>query len=235
MKQTKPKFGAIKPPWVDEETFLKLRFNYCDRWCERCQYADGCRVYQKNEQRREEYIKEGKDPDSMKASMEMVADSFAEAIELIEKDAERLGIDLEEAKNMDLPEDPDPEEMPLYKTAYGLCQQFRGYLENIEFLPIEANEKFVKKRWEVISYYVHFIPAKVYRALLSKIEEDRNEDIQYLDSKVSAFILVNALLAVSEALRDLAVYEPLELMKGRSVKLSKLALEFAEMIEGEFM
>jgi hypothetical protein len=31
-------FGAIKPPWIDKDVFYKLPFNFCDRFCERCQF-----------------------------------------------------------------------------------------------------------------------------------------------------------------------------------------------------
>ena len=38
-------FGATKPPWIDKDVFYKLPFNFCDRFCERCQFQKICRVF----------------------------------------------------------------------------------------------------------------------------------------------------------------------------------------------
>ena len=43
-KQPKTMPGAIRPPWIDKKTFLKMPFNFCDRWCERCQFTTFCHI-----------------------------------------------------------------------------------------------------------------------------------------------------------------------------------------------
>jgi len=57
-------FGANRPPWISKKDFYRTPFNYCDRWCERCQLTDICRVFQDEQKSRAKWIKQGKNPDS---------------------------------------------------------------------------------------------------------------------------------------------------------------------------
>lgn len=57
-----------------EEDFISGIFNYCDRWCERCDFAARCRVFG-NERR---YDLEDSD-DPMGDTLRIVSESLAEA------------------------------------------------------------------------------------------------------------------------------------------------------------
>src|SRR3989338_6689444 len=85
-------FGAIKPPWIHKEVFYKLPFNFCDRWCERCNLSGICRVYQKEKEQEKRFMKQGIDPKSTKAMFLSMTESFEETKKLLEKDMKRLKI-----------------------------------------------------------------------------------------------------------------------------------------------
>ncbi|TVP47598.1 MAG: hypothetical protein EA341_12360 [Mongoliibacter sp.] len=67
-------------------------YNWCDRWCERCDFTDRCTLYAKDQEKREEY----EDPDSPEAFMEMIKESLAESMEALGNLAEEIGFEPEE-------------------------------------------------------------------------------------------------------------------------------------------
>jgi len=226
--------GAVRPPWIDRATFLRTPFNFCDRWCERCELAEICRVFQKEQERRKRFIREGKNPDSWECVFEAIRESLKEIRELLEKQTKELGIDLEKTN---APEEvlPKPNKSPLYRLANKFSKALEKLMDDLQVIPVEADENLVLESLEIISHYCHFLPVKIYRALASKLEEekeDQNDD--WRDSQVSAFLVINALLEVSNALADLAEHEPLNPLKEKLLRLEKISLELVEIIRGEF-
>ncbi|MEK7107538.1 MAG: hypothetical protein AAB899_05130 [Patescibacteria group bacterium] len=82
---------------------------------------------------REKLEREGKDPDSLENSMEIVGANLAEALIMIRKDAEAMGIDIENLN--EVKDVPEPERFPLAVAArkwhvdvirYGEKEQKRG-------------------------------------------------------------------------------------------------------------
>ena len=78
-------------------------YNYCDRWCERCTKTQHCLTYL-----HEQEMKEGSEnlnPDEEnKYFWEQIRLAWEVTMELIEEDADRLGIDLSDVSDVELPE-----------------------------------------------------------------------------------------------------------------------------------
>ena len=229
-------FGAYKPPWVRKEDFLKTPFNYCDRWCERCQFKHICRVFQREQKSKEAWIKQGKDPNSLDYVFETVRENLEETAKLLKKDAQKWGIDLDEIEDSDCQLLPEPEEFPLYNLAFKFSQKLEKLADDLRLVPEGADEYLILEGIKVISHYQSLIPPKVYRALISKAEEEEEKKmgIYVLDAETSAFIVIRGLLAVAEVLKNLARHRPLGVLRKNCLRLAKISLKLAEMIDWEF-
>lgn len=226
--------GAVRPPWIDKEDFYHLPFNYCDRWCERCGLTKICEVFQDEQKSREKWIRQGKDPDSREYVFETVEENFKKAMELIEKGAKKWGIDLSKIDDSDYQPPPKPEKFPLFNLVEKFSKSLEKLLKDLEMVPIETDEGLVLENREVISHYCFLIPAKTYRALTSKLEEEKDKDDQTFDSKTSAFIAVNGLISIGEALAKIAEHGPLKPLRSKMVRLGKASLDLAKFINLEF-
>ena len=120
-------FGVINPTWIHKDVFYKLPFNFCDRWCERCNLSSICHVYQKEKERNKKFIKQGIDPKSTKAMFLSMSDSFEETKKLLEKDMKRLKIKITEVDNKKFKKEED-EKDKLEKT-----DNLTQYQKNLPF------------------------------------------------------------------------------------------------------
>ncbi len=141
-------------------------YNYCDYWCEKCDHTDQCQVYQKELDRSLKHLTEGKDPANMEVVIEDVQESLKELMELLQKEAQKLGIDLDEP----LPElkaPPEPFTFPLYRLAYEFTKNSHKLLEHLrekDLLLINRAEKEIRE----LSWYHTLVSVKLARALSSK-------------------------------------------------------------------
>lgn len=74
-------------------------FNYCDRWCEKCDYTDRCRLFQKEAERNIQHILNDEDPNDPKVFVKDIAESLSEALTMLKEQMEDADIsenDIEE-------------------------------------------------------------------------------------------------------------------------------------------
>lgn len=203
-------FGAIKPPWIYKEVFYKLPFNFCDRWCERCKLSGICRVYQTEKEREKRFIRQGINPKSWEATFITVKESFEETLMLLEKEMKRLKIKITEEDSRryekeDNRKEKSAENDRLYHVAVKLTYSLVKLVEDINFYFFEEKPKNIEEPLEILGYYMHFISAKIYRAILSAIEEKqmKYEDTTF-DSKNSAFSACVAIVKITHALKNIS-------------------------------
>lgn len=229
-------FGAVRPPWVDKEMFYRMPFNFCDHWCERCKLISICRVYKDIEKRRKKFKKRDKDPNSMEGALEIIGESFKETKTLLEKSAKKWGIDLNSLKEDEsITDDLELElkEFPLYRLAYQYSGKLKNLLEELSFIAPEVNTNSFADALEVINYYHLMLPAKIYRACISKKEEDEDKDDTNMDSKTSGFIAVRGLSAIIDALSNLASYPFLKPVYTKIINLNEISENLINLITAE--
>lgn len=228
--------GAIKPPWVDKEDFYHLPFNYCDRWCEKCNLTSLCRVFKDEEKSKKKWIKAGKDPNSWEYVFDTVKESFEEVAKLIKKDAKRLGIDLSNIDYSQERKEPSPEKFAIYQLSKKFTGAINKAIKDLQVLPEDVEEDLVIENVETLSFYSNLIPAKLYRAIISRFEEKEDPELAEAcpDSKNSAFILINALGEIIDSLSNLLNHSPLRPMREKLFKLRKSAMNLKEIINIEF-
>lgn len=175
------------------EGLIESIYNYCDRWCERCAFTSKCLNYASS--------KDAPDSDGPEL-WDYLHNVFVATMLMLDEMMQKMGIDPEEIKTMEPPEEPDPKDHPLYKNVENLSFSMHKWLEQnkpgepspeeIDNLPSE-NEKNPRfyDALEVIYFYNFFISAKIYRAL-SGIGDFEPEEVQS-DSNGSAKIALIAL------------------------------------------
>jgi hypothetical protein len=76
-------------------------FNYCDRWCERCEYTDRCRLFQSEAERNIRHILNDEDPNDPEIIMRDVAESIDDAMAMLDAQMEIEGISGEDLEDDD--------------------------------------------------------------------------------------------------------------------------------------
>lgn len=129
MKET----SIILPAYMPRKKYIDSIFNYCDTWYERCAFTSQCRLYRDLS---------SSDPEENdvrnKKFWESIQKSFQKTIDMIRKDAEERGIDLEAAM-AELPDDytqkkekqlKDKFKHPFIKLTEKYRDTARDFLEN---------------------------------------------------------------------------------------------------------
>ena len=226
--------GALKPPWVSKEVFYRLPFNFCDRWCEKCGLTGICRVFKDEAKSRRRFLKRGKDPDSMECVLERIKETFEKIDKLLEEDMKRLGIrpeDIDEGENSSF---PNAEQSPLCRLTDKFSQKLEDLTGEAMIFLEETDQKIILDNFEIISHQRLLLPPKIYRATLSKWEEEKDKEDTVFDSKTSAFIAINVLAEITEALLNLKEYKVLKPSWNKFLRLAKLSTELSVLIEEEF-
>ena len=78
------------PPELDSEGYIVGIHNYCDRWCERCQFTEQCRIYEPRPLDEEGLPKAY----GSEEFMDEVMHNFDKAIEMLHNMAQEHGLDL---------------------------------------------------------------------------------------------------------------------------------------------
>ena len=212
MESEKERYKRTLLDLAKNEDLVPGIYNYCDRWCERCTKTQKCLTYLHEQEMKEGVKKENPDEENTNF-WEQIRLAWEVTMELIEEDAERLGFDLEDVSDFELPQHI---ETPLEVKAkdYGTkmnkwLEENRGFFarEAEQLVVVDDEDSMVKieDAMEVIQWYYFFIGAKVHRAHLD-LEERKNqtEDVYnvYSDNLGSAKI---AIIAIERSMNALSV------------------------------
>ena len=209
MESKKERYKRTLLDLAKSEDLVPGIYNYCDRWCERCTMTRKCLTYLHEQEMKEE---NPKNPDEENENFwEQIRLAWEVTMELIEEDAEQLGVDLNDLPEIDLPEHI---ESSLEVAAKDYGKNMHKWLEENQDLLVQKTEQFVvindessiikiKDALEVIRWYSFFIGAKVHRAHLD-LEERKNDPEDeynvYSDNLGSAKIAIIAIERSMEAL-----------------------------------
>jgi hypothetical protein len=168
-------------------------YNYCDRWCERCQFTSRCLNFQMSEE-----MQEGKEINDMNNEdfwkhMEQI---FAVTREMLDDMAKEHGIDLsqiewaEEDNKRERDRKESAEKHPCAVSSKDYYEIAERWFKENEYLfkekEDELNEQLfldlpssnpekvavtLKDAIEVITFYLLFIHVKIMRALHGKLED----------------------------------------------------------------
>lgn len=212
---------------MEDDNFIPLIHNYCDRWCEQCRFIMRCRVGVEEVERLSKGITEPQDV------MKKVAENLKNALEMLEKFARESGIDWEELKADALTTETPK---PIYTNQQTQLKEWSTDYIHLGQQWFEANEAIFKQKedelnlqleigvantseeaanlihaMEVIRWFLYFISVKMNRAfhglqndLLDDLEDYEEDPIQN-DANGSAKVALDAIersLAAWEIIRE---------------------------------
>jgi hypothetical protein len=205
-----------------KEKYIPGIYNYCDRWCERCTFTSRCRNYENTGKLSPEQL-----DINNKAFWENISSNFKKTAALLQKAAEKFGIDMSKPMTKEEEDNYEKREsflrtasknhalsklctnyrkivLPFTKKSDGMVEKTRELVSHLH-LGIKTAEDVVYTVadigdcFEIIQWYLFFIDAKFQRALHGKLEgeEWEVENGYQKDSEGSAKI---ALIAIEKSM-----------------------------------
>ncbi|MES1226255.1 MAG: hypothetical protein ABUT20_62845 [Bacteroidota bacterium] len=229
-----------------QEKFIPGIYNYCDRWCERCNFTTRCRNFESTGK-----VTSEQTDINNKAFWDNLSSSFQNAIQLLYKAAEEHGIDLDNAMTTEEEEEYTARRsflnseaknhsiaklskqyskliMPFVKENDGkMVNKVRELVSHLH-LGIKSEEDIVHTMAdlgdciEIIQWYLFFIDAKLQRGLRGKMDgEEWAVDNGFpKDSDGSAKV---AIIAIERSINAWAKFYELE-PSSEDMALKALAL-----------
>ena len=229
-----------KRPNMDDEGFISGIFNYCDRWCERCDFTEVCRTFAM-EKEFEQIAEEGaNEPDNGKDDEEISEESFYYASEPDDTDDGPVDDSIFDMDTDDY-DDPDKdffspqnkaERHPLTVLVDKFVDNSHEWIEEQHNLVGNNFTKFVAigdpdelmEAFEIVLRYHFFVPVKLRRALHSYFELEENEEEAY-DMNGTAKVM---LMAMDDSLAALKVLK--RFFKDKKTIIKKLIVQLTEML-----
>ena len=157
---------------------------------------ESCPICGRVERQRQKCLARGLDPDSMEAAMECVGDTFAEVKELLQKDAKRMGIDLNNLEEVKEPEPPLPESYPLYQKMMAWRKEVFAMLEAAS----QWGEQWLQsEESQDLSWYANLLPVKIYRALSDKWEMENSDTEAWVDYYYTKYVIGESIKILHQA------------------------------------
>lgn len=145
-------------------------------------------------------IDAGIDPDSMEAAFMTVHDSFAEVRELISKDAQRLGIDLNNLEDIEMPNPPKRETYPIYKKVRD------WHKELVNFVSEQSGwgaTWFETEAGKDLLWYKNTLLVKTARALNGRWSIENGEEDAEVDYLYTKYVIAECVKILKLAFEDL--------------------------------
>ena len=165
-------------------------YNYCDRWCERCNFTKRCEIFEQGSKPPGEHIDE-----KTRAFQERLSKNIDKANELLRKAARAAGIDVEAAqarvddnmrRSLEMQMAIEQHPLIVLSVEYSMIGSHwlktqPGMLDHLESLKteltlgVETNQgakretHLIKNGLATIHWYLDFIHGKLSRALLGKL------------------------------------------------------------------
>ncbi|MBI5661768.1 MAG: hypothetical protein HZC46_06455 [Ignavibacterium album] len=122
---------------MNEENFIAGIYNYCDRWCERCNYTDRCRLFRTDAEKDIQHILYDEDPHDPKVFTKDIEDSLNEAMQMLMEKLKEMNIDPEDIQSEELPPEPVFESYPINN----LAEEFTKSMDLLDNLYNSYSEK----------------------------------------------------------------------------------------------
>jgi hypothetical protein len=157
---------------VDNPKMIHGIFNWCDRWCERCDQTNHCTVYQMDSHHR------SGNPDEFFKSLATIFDA---TMDLLKEHAKKTGVDFDALQDTDIEHDLEKKKYAIRNDAglllakqYG--KQVKKWMDSLlqkePFgMEIRLQNPMLLDCMEVIQWYQYFVEVKTARALMSQKDE----------------------------------------------------------------
>lgn len=152
-------------------------------------------------QNRQGHIKKGENPDDLKSVFEDVGSSLAEALAMIKKDAERMGIEI---TNIDkIQEPPCPSKFSLYRNV----SKWRNRIELIAEHAVKSGDLWIETEAAAdLLWYKNTLAAKTYRQLCNRWHMDNGDEYGDIDYEYTKYVIGECVLILKKSLQELSLF-----------------------------
>ncbi|MCE5326538.1 MAG: hypothetical protein LLG01_08990 [Planctomycetaceae bacterium] len=220
------------PAMARNRGFIPGIFNYCDRWCERCAFAERCMVAADEAKGQQRQRRKGRNPDDGASVAEEVSRNFRKVGRLIARGAKKWGLDMKEiereAATLASKDFAKLDDHPLVKEAFAYMTSLRKFVESLAedfkmtaedvmgraaFMEVEndaAKMKEIRFATEALVWDSSMVAVKTKRALDSFFDSDEafdqhDEKSHIRDAEMTAAIVLRCLNRDKAAL--VTIYE----------------------------
>ncbi|MDR2233673.1 MAG: hypothetical protein LBE56_11220 [Tannerella sp.] len=188
----KSQFKSILDESFNDPTTIQGIYNWCDRWCERCNRTAQCTVYKASA-----HLPEDKPEDFFK----LLSEILEATMEMLIEYAETNGLDYESLKDTDFQDEYERNQNLVRNDAgviiakqYG--KQVKQWFESLQTkdatgMKIRLKDPIMKDCLEVIQWYQYFLEIKMARALMSQKDEHELEFEPYYSLGTAKLLLVS--------------------------------------------
>jgi len=165
-------------------------FNWCDRWCERCNKTQHCTLYNTSAHLPSDT------PEDFFKSLSIV---FEATMDMIKEYSEKSGIDFESLKDLDFECEYDREKYRIRNdVGVSLVKEYGKMVKHwLDLLPekdavgmeIRLQDSMLSDCLEVIQWYQYLLEVKLARALMSQ-KDEYEEQLNPYDSLGNAKLLL---------------------------------------------
>jgi hypothetical protein len=235
---------------VDNEGFIPGIYNYCDRWCERCDFTDVCRTFSMEDEFQATAEKRAGRAEGEGDDEAISDDEFLAAFDFDDDDTEEEdGDDIDDSFFNDIDFDIDPDELedprkdffsphnkaerhPLTVMVDKFMDDSNEWIE-VQYKDVEENfTKYVAigdtdelmEAFDVIMRYHFFVPVKLRRALSGYFEQHEDE-FEAFDMNGTAKVM---LIAIDDSLLALKVLK--RYFKDKKEIIDKLIVQLTEIL-----
>lgn len=187
-----------------EEVFQMPAWQDCTWRRVPCNKAD-CPMCGRVQRQRQKHIERGEDPDTWEAAMQDVGETFKEVHGLLRKDAKRMGIDLDNLEEVEIPEPPKAGTYPIYnkmmewrKSVFSLAEEASEWGE--AWLESEAGHD--------LTWYANLLPVKITRALSDKWEMENTDMDMEVDYDYTKYVIGECVKILQQALTTIRNLNP---------------------------
>jgi len=186
----KHEFKSILTEAAKDPQMIHGIFNWCDRWCERCNQTERCTLYKTSTHLSSD------EPDDFFKSLSMI---FEATMDMLKEQSVKLGLDFNSLKKSDIADDYDRKKYEIkdndgLRLAKQYGKQVKYWLDSLKkkeplSLEIRLQDTMLSECLEVIEWYHYQLEVKLARALMSQKDEEE-EHVDAYDSLGNAKLLL---------------------------------------------
>jgi hypothetical protein len=226
------------------EFYGKMPFNLCDHWCEHCQAAERCQIFQQSFNLQLTHIIKGEDVNHPMVIMSDLKKTLDGLIRNIKKDFKKQGLNSKDIKlkvvNLNAEYKVEKQNLPLLQLGQKFTIETEKFINDLFFKIDQDDTEFIdnfKEEIESLNWYYIFFEDKIYRAIIdqqifNKEKKGGFKDLSEKDMNVSAELAFRSLKVCQKCLEIFS--QNLSEYKKWINDLSILAKSILEKLETKF-
>lgn len=180
--------------WVDDkiESMVQEKFTMPEwqdcTWRRNSCGKDSCRICGQIKKDRQERLARGEDPDSMEAALDYVKKSLEQTLQLVQRQASEMGIDLDQIEDIATDEPPEAEEFILWREVHNWVLEVHEIAQIAWEMENFQDPRYMESLKD-LTWYARTLDVKIYRKLCNRWELERGEEYADADFDYTKYVL----------------------------------------------